>query len=293
MNVHEPGPKSEDTTSMLISIKQHLKEMTPVQKKIAKFILKQPKIVVKMSISELTIESGAKSEASVVRFYRMLGYSGYHDFKVSLATEIAGKSFYRTYQDITLKDDLHTVKEKIFQGAMKTLHENLVALDNQLLNTAVQLIEGATRIIFLGYGTSGALAADAFFKFSRLGLNCHYSPDSHTNAVLLANPRYGDVIFCISYSGESMDVVKPLESIKPIVKVIALTGFSDSHLGKIADLCITNISEEMNYRTDAMITRIVQLAIIGTLYMTVAIRKGGDALERLSKTRQALSYLKY
>jgi DNA-binding MurR/RpiR family transcriptional regulator len=285
--------KTHEAVPALISIRQHLRQLTPMQRRMAKFILKRPRDVIKMSISELAMQSGAKSESSVVRFYRALGYSGYHDFKVSLATEIAGKSFYHTYQDITLDDDVSAVKEKIFQGAMKTLHENLIALNTHTLKAAIDIIESAKRLIFIGYGPSGMVAADAYFKFSRIGLNCHYSPDSHINTVVLANPREGDVVFCISYSGESKDVVVPLERIKPIVKIIALTGFADSHLGHIADLCIASVSEEMNYRTDAMITRIVQLAITGTLYTAIAIRKGSDGLDRLSKTRQALSYLKY
>lgn len=277
----------------LISIRKALKDMTPAQQQIAHYILGHPAEVIKMSISQLAMETGTKSESSIVRFYRLLGFSGYHDFKVTLATEIAGKSFYHTYEDITISDDLKTIKEKIFQGAMKTLHENLTALSNDPLLDAVHLIENAQRLIFLGYAVSGAVAVNAYFKFSRLGLNCHYSPDPHINAVILAEPKEGDVIFCISYSGESKDVVIPVEGVKPFAKIIALTGVADSPLGQIADVCITTVSEEMNYRTDAMITRIVQFVVIETLFTAMSVRRGPQALDRLSKTRQSLSYLKY
>ena len=122
---------------------------------------------------------------------------------------------------------------------------------------------------------------------------CHFSRDAHINAVILAEPQAGDVIFCISYSGESKDVVIPVKRAKPTAKVIALTGFPDSPLGKIADVCITTISEEVNYRTDVMLSRIVQAAIIDTLYTAVSLRKGSQVWERLKKTRQNISYLKY
>ena len=76
-------------------------------------------------------------------------------------------------------------------------------------------------------------------------------------------------------------------------KVIALTGSSDSHLSRIADVCMTTISEEVTYRTDAMVSRIVQTAIIDTLYTAVGLRKGTPIWDRVAKTKQRLSYLKY
>lgn len=286
-------PQDFAPISILASIRKSEKSMTPIQKQIAHFILKNPAKVIKMSISELAMEAGTKSESSIVKFYRVLGLSGYNDFKVTLAAEIAGKSFYYSYEDITINDDIETIKQKIFQGAIKTLHENIIALNESVLIKAIEIIESAQRLFILGYAVSAAVAMNAFFKFSRLGLNCHFSSDSHVNAAILSEPRDGDVVFCISYSGESKDVIIPVEHVKPLAKVIALTGFSDSPLGKIADVCITTISEEMTFRTDAMITRIVQFAVIETLFTAISLRGGSKALDRLSKARKSISYLKY
>jgi RpiR family carbohydrate utilization transcriptional regulator len=145
----------------------------------------------------------------------------------------------------------------------------------------------------LGYGTAGIVAFDGFFKFSELGFDCHYSPDPHVNAILLTNPQEGDVLFCVSYSGENRDILIQADRTKPIAKVIALTGAAESPLGEIADVCLTTVSEEKNYRTDVMITRLVQLAVVDTLYVVVGLRTGPHIMERLTKTRHSLSYLKY
>ena len=272
-----------------------MENMPRVQKQIAKYVLENPSKVVRMSITQLSMESGAKSDSSVVRFYRTIGFSGFYDFKVVLATELAGKSFYHIYngEDVEINDGVEAIKQKIFLGAMKTLQENLDTLNHEALLESLDLIENSKRLIFLGFASSSAIALDAYFKFSRLGLNCYFSTDPHINAVVLAEPRKGDVIFGISYSGESKDVVIPAQRAKPIAKVIALTGFPDSSLGKIADVCITTVSKEMNYRTDAMVSRIVQLAVVDTLYTSLAVRKGHQGLDKLRKSRQSLSYLKY
>ena len=269
--------------------------MPKVQKQIARYILENPFKVVRMPITQLSMESGAKSDSSVVRFYRTIGFSGFYDFKVVLATELAGKSFYHIYngEDVEINDGIETIKQKIFLGAMKTLQENLEILNYEVLTEALDLIEKANRLIFLGFASSAAIALDAYFKFSRLGLNCHFSTDPHINAVILAESHKEDVIFGISYSGESKDVVIPARRAKPVAKVIALTGFPDSSLGKIADICITTVSKEMNYRTDAMVSRIVQLAVVDILYTSLAVRKGSQGLDKLRISRQSLSYLKY
>ncbi|GAB6277661.1 MAG: hypothetical protein SAMD01599839_22010 [Rectinema sp.] len=78
---------------ILAEIKLSLNTLPPLQQQIASFIIEHPQDVVRMSISHLAMQTGAKSEASIVKFYRSLGFSGYHDFKVTLATQIAGSSF--------------------------------------------------------------------------------------------------------------------------------------------------------------------------------------------------------
>jgi RpiR family transcriptional regulator, carbohydrate utilization regulator len=278
---------------ILSLIRSKLAVMTPTQRRIGEFILSKPSEAVKMSISELAAHTGSKSESSVVRFYRTLGYSGYHTFKVTLATEIGGSSFYHTYEDIFFNDSIEDVKRKIFNGAIQTFHENLAMIPASTLQQVVDLIDSAGRLYFLGFASSGAIAMDAFFKFSRLKPYCFFSSDSHINAALLSSPMPGDVVFCISHSGETRDVVIPAKNVQPIAKVIALTGSPNSQLAKIADVCITTYSEEVNYRTEVMVARLVQMSVIEVLFTACILKKGPNTLESLTKGRNALSYLKF
>jgi RpiR family carbohydrate utilization transcriptional regulator len=246
-----------------------------------------------MSISDLASASGSKSESAIVRFYKVLGFSGYHEFKVTLATEIAGKSYYHAYSDLTENDTTHDVKEKVFNGLVKTLHENHTLITDELLEEAVNLVVESKRIFFLGYGQSGNICANGKFKFMRLGFECHHSFDSHYNSIQLSDPRPGDVIFCVSFSGLTKDVVEPAKECRPVAKIIAFTGSKKSALGQVADVCFATHTDELNYRTDVLMARHVQLMILDILYIAVSIKIGEPAMSRMSKSRQALSYLKY
>ena len=278
--------------NILSTIRRKYDTLTKMQQKIADYILKNSQKVIRMSISELAEATKNKSESSIVRFYRVLGFGGYHDFKVALATEIAGKSFYHTYSELTKNDSIKDVKTKIYNGIVKTLHENFNILRDELLENTVDLILQANRVIFLGYGQSGNICENACFKFTRIGINCIYSSDSHFNSILFSELKEDDLIFCISYSGITKDILIPIEKYKHVVKIIAMTGSSNSPLGKLADICITSLTEELNYRTDAIIVRHVQNMILDILYIHAAIKIGEPALSRLEKSKQSISYLK-
>lgn len=289
----QPGKKS--SIPIFRDITGKLEDFPPVQKKIACYILENPQAVVRMSISLLAEKTGAKSEASVVKFYRSLGFSGYHDFKVTLATEIAGRSINQVDEDsdITLDDDIGAIKKKIFLSGLRVLQRTMETLDDDLVAAAVDRLRNSGRIIVLGYGTSVVVAYDAYIKFSRLGLTCLHTTDAHVNALILSELREGDVLFCISSSGETKDVVVPTASAKPRVPIIAITGSKDSPLGKIADVCFSVNSRETNYRTDAMVSRIAELALVDTIFSGLVAAMGQTALDRLAKSRQGLSYLKF
>jgi len=280
---------------ILTEIKRRLEELPTIQRRIASYIIEHPQDVVRMSISHLAMKSGAKSEASIVKFYRSLGFSGYHDFKVTLATQIAGNSFHRPDMttEIQVHDDVSSIRKKIFMSSMHVLEENNNTIDDEVLEKTVNILEQANRVIILGYGTSAVAAYDLFVKLSRLGIDCHFSLDAHVNALMLAQPREGDVVFAISYSGESRDVVLQAQQVRGFAKVIALTGEMDSPLAGVADICIMVKSFETAYRLDAMVSRMVQITIIDILFTALAIRGGDAALARLTRSRQSLSFLKF
>lgn len=278
---------------ILHQIEESLSGLTKVQHNIGAFILANPEQAFRISISELAHKSGARSESTVVRFYRHLGFESYNDFKVTLATQIAGNTFYSTNEQITRDDSVGEVKRKMFEGAATALQANISVISDETLEQTVALIDRAERLYLIGFAASGAVAQDAYFRFSRLGINCFFSTDPHVTAVVLADPRDGDVIIGISQSGESKDVVVPIKRARPLARVVALTTQADSPLGNNADVVIATETEELNYRTDAMITHLVQQTIVGCLFTSLCLRRRDAAISRLEKTKQALSYLKY
>jgi RpiR family transcriptional regulator, carbohydrate utilization regulator len=271
----------------LIKISEAYNTMTRAQKKIGDYIYNNPSAVVKSSITELSVITGVKSEASVVRFYRLLGFTSYKEFKIRIAQELAGRTFYHSYEDINLDDTPSEVKKKIFSGAISTLLSNEQYENVQSYTDARNLIAQAERIIFLGYAASAAMCYYAYFRFIELGYNCHFSSDSHVNAAVLTKPRPKDLIFCISHSGETQDLISALDKIAhKDVSVILITSSENSTLAKLSDVVLVTKGDETNIATDAMSSRVAQLCIIDSLFSIVSLGGGEDALSRLMLTRQ-------
>ena len=277
----------------LTIIQQKYSEMPRGQQKIADYVLQSPTEIVKTSISELAQRTSSKSESSIVRFYRSLGFDSYRDFRLKVAQEIASKNFFHSYEDIGDNDTPRDIKRKIFNAAMLTLNANAQLENDESYERALSMIMNARRIILLGYAASAAVCCYAHFRFLELGLNCHFSSDAHINTAILAKPNPDDLLFCVSMSGETRDIVRPLENAKLSgAKIIALTGNPDSTLAKMADVLIQTSTDETTFIADAMNARLAQMCTVDALFSMISIAGGSDAFTRLRLTRQAFHKMK-
>ena len=74
-----------DSNSIELKIGDCFGNMTSVEKNIADYVLSHLNDVPYLSIKELSALCGA-SEASVLRFFKTIGYKGYRDFTISLSS---------------------------------------------------------------------------------------------------------------------------------------------------------------------------------------------------------------
>ena len=274
-------------------IKDNYSKLTASSKKIADYITNYPGNVLKMSITELAQAAGVQSESSVVRFYRKLDFSGYHEFKVSLAGEISGSSILHTYEDVLINDSISEVKRKIISSSINAFQNALITLDEKSLSNSVEILDNSRNIICLGHGASASIANYGAFRLSLLGKSAFFIPDSHTYAIVLSKLREDDCVLITSYSGETRDFVIPIQKRDIKYKIITLTGSKGSSLSRISDEVILSNVEETAMRTDAMISRHMQLAIVDILFSSLAIKNGEDSLNTLSNSRNSLAHLKF
>ncbi|ALG89982.1 MULTISPECIES: MurR/RpiR family transcriptional regulator [Actibacterium] len=132
-------------------------DMPDALARIADFIVREPEVAVRASMSDLAVLSGS-GEASIARFCRKLGYDGFSAFKISLASDIA----YRSGAE-PRETDFGT---RITDAVRATVDGNPAA---DLREVADRLIS-ARHIDIFGAGVSGMVAQLYAYRLSRIGL---------------------------------------------------------------------------------------------------------------------------
>jgi arabinose-5-phosphate isomerase len=143
---------------------------------------------------------------------------------------------------------------------------------------AVQLLfECRGRVIVTGMGKSGIICRKIAATFSSTGTSAWFLHPAEAIHGDLGAIREDDVVLALSYSGETEELLRLLESIRRIgAHLIAITGDPRSTLARAADITLDcSIAEEacpMNLVPTASTT--AALAFGDALAMTLLVRKG-------------------
>ncbi len=278
--------------STLIKIRGAYSTFKKAEQRIAHAIFQNPEEVINLSVTELA-EKSAASESSVVRFCKSLGYKGYYELKISLAREMVITP-QQIYEEIGLKDDVSTIKHKVFQSNILALQETIKILNDEELERAGEAICRARLLAFYGMAASAAVALDSSHKFLRINIRSVSYSDSHMQAISASLLERGDVAFGVSHSGSSKDVVDALRIARQNgATTICLTHHTKSPITRVADIKLYTAARETALRSDAMTSRIAQLSILDVLYVYVALKRYEMSLQSIERTKDALAEKKY
>jgi len=262
--------------------------LSPVQKKIADFILAHSSEVILYSIGDLAAECKT-SETTIMRFLRKIGFRSYQVFKVKMAQDITSGQPRSMIEDVRPHDGTGEIKAKVLMSTTQCIGDLKTILDDETLSHVVDLMVKAGRILFVGLGATGLIAADAFYEFAKLGLSAHVSTDPPIMNILAAHATGEDLMFAVSHSGRTREILNCVRLARENgVKVVAITSYGDSPLTEMADFVLLSSTNDTEYRSDAMLSRIVQMVIIDILYVSVILKLSPQSLENLKRSQNAV-----
>ena len=275
--------------SVLGLIRAKYNILSPTQKVIADYILANTKKVIMLSMASLA-QACDTSETTIIRFLRKLDYDSYQVFRVKVAQELSAESPISIYEEIKSDDKPDDIKNKVIQLTMGAIKDLSSIIHEDKIAEFSSQIQAANRIIFIGVGASGMIAADAFHKFLRLGLDVVVCNDSHIMSIYCTHAKKDDFIIVISHSGESCEVLDAVKLAKEKGAVIgAITSYPRSTLSRVADIVLLSSARETEYRSDAMISRILQLVIIDILDISITLKMGSEGVRNLNESRLAVA----
>lgn len=273
----------------LAAIRGSYRHFSEKEKKIADYVLNDPKNIIHLTINQIADELGL-AESTVFRFCQRIGFKGFQAFKISLAAEVVAP-LKDIHEKIEEGDSISTVTEKVFRSNIKTLEDTLQIVDADAMEQATDRLMKARKIDFYGNGGSAMVAMDGYHKFVRLGLHVSMNLDSHMQLMAASQLQSDDVAIVISHSGSTTDVLDVLRVLKEKgVAIISVTNFAKSPLSKEADIALYTVSEETDFRSEALSSRIAQLSLIDALYTNLMIARGNEGKKALQDMREAMSH---
>lgn len=264
------------------------KDLPPTAGRIADFITLNAADVVHMSVTEVA-ERAEASEGSVIGFCQVIGARGFQQVKLSLARELVQPVQF-IHEDLKPEDDTRSVIEKVFQSDMQALLDTQKALDVVSLSRAVAAIRRARRVEVFGIGSAATIAEDTNYRLLRIGIESRVSVDSHIQAITASLADNTTTTITISHSGSTVETLTATRLAREAgATTIAITNFGKSPLLAHSDIVLNTLARETQFRTEAMTSRIAQLAIVDVLVACLALADYDRSVATLASTFDVLS----
>jgi DNA-binding MurR/RpiR family transcriptional regulator len=272
---------------------QNMLEQLPAsERKIAQFILENPQSILNSTVNDIGAQAKT-SGAAVIRLCKSLGLNGFQDLKVRIAGDLV-KPAEQGYRDIEPGESYFSIVQKTTSNSIQSIRDSAEIINYEELERAVQTLLSAQNVHFFGIGASNIIAKDAQQKFLRIQKNATAFTDTHLVATLIANAKKGDVVFAISHSGETAEVIKVISLAKERgVKTISLTKYGQSSVASSADIKLfTSYSGEPAFRSAATSSRLAQLYMMDILFLSMATVQYEQTVQAIDQTRDAIRFIK-
>lgn len=246
----------------LLQVQLLYNDMGKSEKRVADWLFSHSGEILPYSISDLA-SMCESSEATIVRFSKRLGCTGYQDLKIALAREHDKKVI---APNITADDDCFSIFEKVCNDAYMSLERTKKTLSPEAMTAAVRAIANSGKVVLIGLGTSAQVAEDASNKLLRAGYNSVAYADTHMQAIAVSQLRAGDTVIGISQSGASKDVVESMKVAKSRgAHTVAITSRERSPIARLSEIVLLTDTEETRHSTLGLNSHLARLVVIDAL----------------------------
>lgn len=257
--------------------------LPPAERKVADFILANPDEAAHMVINEIAHQAGV-SVPSVTRLARKLGYSGFMDFRVSLAS---GTSSINREDSLPISrdDNDEQLTKKIMIGHMSAIESTLRVLDYSKFSGLADLIFEAKRIVWFGIGNAIEVAAVSSNSLCRLGIDSVVIND---RAIMRSYAKFlkpGDIAIAVTRTGKTAKTLEALRTAKASgATTVLITNLVNSPGEPFADYFVCASRQDELYRICGYETCTSICALLETLVTLIIKKRGFDSKAQFLET---------
>lgn len=204
---------------------------------ICSFILKNPEKIADMSTRELGIATFT-SAATITRFCRKVGCSGYNDFKLKFISEIKSinPSDLEEHSDLSERDNIISIIHKVSEVQKKAIEETKREISLEQLVRIGNILEETEYIDFYVYDINVHLAQYGCNQLFYCGKVANTYIATNEQQLLALRKLDKHLAIMISHTGENSRLIEVAKSLrKNKVKTIIITTDKDHALAQLCD----------------------------------------------------------
>ncbi|EIT86366.1 hypothetical protein A374_05361 [Fictibacillus macauensis ZFHKF-1] len=278
-----------EETNILLRIQSVVAQLPTSERKVGHYVLHHPYEVSRMTIHELAKEAEASSSA-VTRFCRSIAVPSYAELKVLLSSLRSTSQEVKGFYDIEPDEQLTSIKKKIVANSVQAIQETAHHLQEDKVYAVIEAMKEAEVIYVYGLGASWLVAQDLVHKWLRLGKAVHAHQDPHLTAASLAASKGKAVLFCISNSGETPEILQLVDIAKAYrVQTIGLTRFGTNTLEKKVNLSLQHVrAPEAPLRSAATSSLFAQLLTISMIFYAYVSKYYSEYEQEMKRSRESV-----
>jgi DNA-binding MurR/RpiR family transcriptional regulator len=278
--------------SCLVKIRACQDELSPNERKIARFILSNPALIRDYSSQNLANSVGV-SQSSIVKFSQKLGYQGFPDLKLAIHEDVllGEKGAAADTPRKAPGADAASVRERLYHVKNEAMRSTLQLNDETRLTAAVEALERAERIQIIALGAGSMVARNLASMLIQVGKSVVAEVDTYMQLSSVATLGKQDAVMVISFSGESpkmLEIVK--QARKAGVTVITLTNYNANPIRALADVPLFSVGRVDEYEIPQIVSGTSQQFVVDLLFSQL-VRRDPHAGELLARSRKLVDSL--
>src|SRR4051795_2382797 len=275
-------------------IRAALSQLPGGMAKVGTLLLEDPALPLRLSITQLAERAGT-SPATVTRFCRAIGYTGYLALRVGAAAEQGRSSAHETWDsDIGRAfhpgDTATEMMRTLVNAHTVALTSTSERLDPELVARVADAIAQSTHVDIYGIGGSAGMAVELQTRLYRIGINAHAWSEVHVG--LTSAARLGDSSVAIAFSntGRTEETIEMLALAKSSgAYAVAVTSDPASPMAQVADAHLVSCAPGEYLQPDDLSAKHAQLLVIDLLYLVAAQRDFSRTTSLLAASAAAVS----
>ena len=274
-------------------LREIIDSCTYSERKIAEYLVTNPKTAVFCTIAELARQADTNPPA-IIRLCKRANLSGYRELQILLTRDLYSAPGYEAEApspalELDSGQSVEAIAKTVVSRTTAAIERVLSLINAAAVEDATAALLGARSVAIFGVGASANVAYDLYQKLSRIGIPCSFAFDADVQISVACGMTPEDAAIAISYSGKSTHTVAIAEEAKRSgARLIGLTRVGQSALSKLADVVLSVPATEPMVRTSSSLSRATQLVMVDILYATVICRSIERSVPLLERSLKAV-----